>query len=106
MHLKQGYFLSKQWGEAQVLIKNSNTNFVLRVFYPLNLEKSKCANNPATGGKKNVQARRTNVNFQPNIPISKGNREKANNDQPVRKATIVPTPAPACNSPATRGKLT
>lgn len=57
------------------------------------------------GGKKNVLARRMSVNFQPRIPTSIGKRLTAHNDQPVRNATMVPTPAPECNNPAATGRL-
>ncbi len=69
-------------------------------------EKNSWASKPAIGGKKKVQARRTTVNFHPNIPISMGKRPTAHNDQAVTKATMVPTPAPARRNPAAIGKLT
>ncbi len=50
---------------------------------------------PAIGGKKKVQAIRMRVNFHPIMPISSGRRVTAHNDQEVKKATIVPVPAPA-----------
>ena len=61
---------------------------------------------PAIMGRKKVHARRINVNFQPNKPTSNGNRVNASNDQPVIKATMVPTLAPVRKSPAAMGKVT
>ena len=42
--------------------------------------------------------------FQPSIPTSMGRRPAAHNDQAVKKATIVPMPAPERKSPAASGK--
>jgi hypothetical protein len=85
-------------------------NFILTIdanlldyFIP---EKNVWARRPATGGKKNVQTKRTNVNFQPMIPISMGILATAQRDQAVIYATIVPHPAPALRSPAANGRLT
>lgn len=78
----------------------------LEITAHLNPEKKNWARKPAIGGKKNVQARRMKVNFQPRIPISIGNLATAQRDQAVRNATSVPTPAPALKSPATKGRLT
>ena len=58
------------------------------------------------GGKTKVETIRIKVNFQPRMPISMGIRPTAQMDQPVKKATIVPTPAPDLINPATIGKLT
>lgn len=56
--------------------------------------KRNCAIKPASGGKTSVLTTRAKVSLQPRIPISIGNLATAQSDQPVRKATMVPTPAP------------
>ena len=53
-----------------------------------------------------VQAKRMRVNLHPRIPTSIGNRPTDHSAQPDRKATIVPTLAPARRNPAASGKLT
>ena len=57
-------------------------------------ENSALAIIPATGGKKNVLANRTQVIFHPSIAISMGIRLIAHNDHPLRNATMVPILAP------------
>ncbi|MDP8266565.1 MAG: hypothetical protein P9M07_06440 [Candidatus Aceula meridiana] len=61
---------------------------------------------PAKEGKIEILTRRINIKRQPNIPSSIGNRLNAQSDQPVKKATIVPTLAPERISPAAIGMLT
>ena len=58
-----------------------------------------CAIQPAMGGKKKVLARRIRVSLQPRMPTSMGRRLTAHKDQPVRKAAMVPIPAPERSSP-------
>ena len=53
---------------------------------------------PAMGGKKKVLAGRMRISLQPRMPTSMGRRLTAHNDQPVRKATMVPIPAPERSS--------
>ena len=72
----------------------------------IKVEKILFANIPAMGGKKKEHASLIRVNFQPMMPTSIGNRLTAHNDQPVKKATIVPMLAPARKRAAAIGKLT